>query len=185
MNEDFRRALDEFPGASLLLIESIHFRYAEFILKYAFGDECMKHEKREIKGFTLIELMIVVAVIGVLAAVALPSYRSYIVRAARLAAQSELMELAGLQEKIYLNRNSYAFSVTNAYNGTSDSGAGLGRSSGQTKDGRYTLSLDITAPSQTYVLTATPVGPQVADGRLTIAESGRRQWFASSGTVSW
>ena len=142
------------------------------------------------RGFTLIELMIVVAVIGILAAIAVPSYRSYVVRAARVEAQTELLELASLQEKIFLNSNSYAYSVTNPYNGTSAAGAGLGRASGQTTDGRYALSLDNTAggaPTQTFVLTATPVAgsTQVGDGNLSVSESGRRLWLAPSGTVSW
>jgi len=134
------------------------------------------------RGFTLIELMIVVAVIGILAAIALPSYRSYVVRAARVEAQTELLELASLQEKIFLNSNSYAFSVTDPYNGTSVAGSGLGRTSGRTKDGRYALSLDIAAPAQTFVLTATPVAglTQVDDGNLSVSESGRRLWGAAS-----
>ena len=133
------------------------------------------------RGFTLVELMIVVAIVGILAAVALPSYQQYVVRAARTQAQTELLQLASLQEKIFLNSNNYASSVTSAYNGTTT--GGLGRSSGKTNDGRYSLALDISTPSQTFVLTATPVsgGTQVGDGNISISESGRRLW----GTASW
>jgi type IV pilus assembly protein PilE len=138
------------------------------------------------RGFTLIELMIVVAVVGVLVAVALPSYRNYVIRAARVEAQTELLELASLQEKVFLNSNSYTPCVANPYNGTStvspscdgasSSSGGLGRASSQTKDGRYALSLDITTPGPTFVLTATPVaaGTQVGDGTISVTESGKR-----------
>ena len=126
------------------------------------------------RGFTLIELMIVVAIVAILAAVALPAYTGHVVRAARVQAQAELLELASLQEKVFLNSNSYSASVTAAYNGTS--AGGLGRTSGQTNDGRYTLTLDIRVPSQTFVLTATPTagGTQVSDGNISISESGSR-----------
>ncbi len=133
------------------------------------------------RGFTLIEMMIVVAIVAILAAVALPSYTAHVVRAARVQAQAELLELASLQEKIFLNSNSYSASVTAAYNGTS--AGGLGRSSGKTNDGRYTLALDISTPSQTFVLTATPAsgGTQVGDGNISVSESGQRLW----GSASW
>ena len=140
--------------------------------------------------------MIVVAIVGLLAAVALPSYRSYIIRAARIEAQTELLELASLQEKIFLNSNGYSSSVTAAYTG--QSGGGLGRTSGKTKDGRYGLTLNIDGDTalancttvanmatgaQTFLLVATPVAgtAQAGDGALCVSENGQRIW----GTASW
>lgn len=157
-------------------------------------------------GFTLLELMIVVAIVGILAAVALPSYRKYIVRSARIAAQTELLELASQQEKIFLNLNSYTRCVTNPYNGTptvspscdgaATSSGGLGRTSGQTKDGRYDLSLvdstgaALAAGAQTFVLVATPAASsiQVGDGSISVSESGKRSCNPTcgpDGTSSW
>ena len=163
-------------------------------------------KRSDTRGFTLLELMIVVVIVGILAAVALPSYRKYIVRSARIAAQTELLELASQQEKIFLNLNSYTPCVTNPYNGTptvspscngaSTSSGGLGRSSGQTKDNRYDLSLvdaagaALVAGAQTFVLTATPAagGNQVGDGVISVSESGKRSCVPTcgpGGKTSW
>ena len=130
-------------------------------------------------GFTLIEVMITVAVIGILAAIAVPSYSRYTIRSSRQAVQSELVVLASIQEKIYLNSNAYASSVTTAYNGSST--GGLGVPAGKSRDGKYTFS--VTAASATYTLTATPVvgSSQSADGALTINAAENRTW----GTVTW
>ena len=143
--------------------------------------------RAKLKGFTLIEVMIVVAIVGILVAVALPSYQKYIIRAARVQAQAELLELASLQEKIFLNSNSYAFSVTAAYNGTS--AGGLGRNPAQTRDGRYTLALVdsagtvMTASAQSFVLVATPAAgtQQVGDGNILVTETGRRTCVPTCG----
>lgn len=136
------------------------------------------------KGFNLIELMIVVTIIGVLAAIAIPSYRNYIVKASRQAAQTQLMRLASTQEKIYLNSNGYTSSVTTAYNGTS--GGGLGVTTGKTEDGKYTIrfsTTDAAVPPQSYTLTAAPVpgSSQDGDGNISISENGQKLW----GTATW
>jgi type IV pilus assembly protein PilE len=125
-------------------------------------------------GFSLIELLVVIAIVGILAAVALPSYNQHVIRSARVAAQTELVNLSSMQEKIFLNANAYTTNLTAAYDGTS--GGGLGVTSGQTRDGRYTLGLNAT--SQTYTLTATPISTlsQAGDGNISISENGQRLW---------
>lgn len=131
------------------------------------------------KGFSLIELMIAVVIVGILAAIAVPSYQSHIIKASRAAAQTELLELASLQEKIYLNSNAYTANMTTAYTGNST--GGLSKTSGLTTDGKYTLT--VVAPGQTYTITATPVAgkSQESDGNITISENGQRLW----GTTPW
>ena len=137
--------------------------------------------QRDQRGFTLIEVMITVAIVAILAAVALPNYQNYLIRSARVQAQTELLDLATLQEKIFLNSNAYTSSVTANYTG--EAAGGLGRTSGATNDGRYTLSIALGTGGQSFVLTATPDvgGAQRNDGALSIAETGRKLW----GTLSW
>jgi type IV pilus assembly protein PilE len=138
---------------------------------------------RRTGGFTLIELMIVVTVIAILAGIAYPSYQSYLVRGSREACKSELLQLQNLQEKIYLNSNAYAVSLTLAYNGRND--GGLGVTSAKTSDNKYNLTISPTSGTtvQSYTITATPVTgmSQASDGNITVASDGTRTW----GTATW
>ncbi len=88
------------------------------------------------RGFTLIELMIVVAVVGVLAAIAYPSYQDYIRRARRIDAQSVMLDIQLLQEKYRVNHISYG-SLTDL--GTFFSGYYTFAISGNTSDA-YTIT---------------------------------------------
>ncbi len=118
-------------------------------------------------GFTLVELVVVVAIIGILIAIAYPNYNQYLQRGSREAMQAELLRIASLQEKIYLNSNSYApsanlvITTTNVYNGTSAGGL---TSSATSEDGNYTITMSTptgcnggATPCQSFVLTATPI----------------------------
>jgi type IV pilus assembly protein PilE len=141
------------------------------------------------QGFTLTELVITVAIIGILATIAIPSYNSSVVRASREAAQTELLQLASLQEKIYLNSTNYSTTaniITDAYTGKA--AGGLGWTTGLSKDTKYTYTCT-ACTANSFTLTATPVagkGQAVAnDGNLTIDSTGRRLWTKGGVVTPW
>lgn len=126
---------------------------------------------RDRGGFTLIELMVVVAVIGILAAVAVPNYHSYVVRANRAAAKQFVLEVASKQEQYRLDARNYATDITGA-------GAGKLNMVPPPEANRYDFALDVcAAPCSTYTITATPKAAfpkQVADGWLKMDNLGSK-----------
>lgn len=77
--------------------------------------------RRKLQGVTLVELMIVVVIISILAAIAYPSYRQYIAKAKRNEAMAALLKIATLQERWYLQNNTYTTNMTNlGFNGTNN-----------------------------------------------------------------
>jgi len=109
------------------------------------------------KGFTLIEIMIAVLIVGILAAIAYPSYTEYVARARRSDGQSALMDLAGRMERYYSDRNTYQTATIGVSNATDV------LASNASAEGWYTLSIT-NASGSAYALQATPVGAQaVAD----------------------
>ena len=103
------------------------------------------------KGVTLVELMIVIAIIGIMSAVAYPSYDSYMKKSRRADAKVALTEMADRQERFYLQNNTYTTNL-----------AAVGGAA--TKEGFYTLSID-SADINGFALTATAAagGPQASD----------------------
>jgi type IV pilus assembly protein PilE len=133
--------------------------------------------RRGPKGFTLIELMIVVAVIAVLAAIAYPSYSRYAFRARRSEGQEFLLRIAAAEQRYYTNCNRYATAIA----GTATTcGGGLGFSSNATANGYYTVAdpTNLGATQQTFSLTATPALVQATDvcGNLTLTDTGVKSW---------
>ena len=109
--------------------------------------------KRSQLGVTLIELLIVMVVIGILMAIAIPSYRQYVIRSNRATAKVLLTQTAQALERCYTNSSPYAYnSATCAATVTLPL---------LSADGTYRVSGVTTA--NTYTLTATPQGTQTQD----------------------
>jgi type IV pilus assembly protein PilE len=130
---------------------------------------------RRMQGFTLIEMMIVVAVIGILAAVAYPSYAEYVKRSNRSEGQALLSDTAAAQERYYSQNNRYI--TANA-----DMAKLKARSSSTTN--KYTLTVSSMANDGGYSLTATPQFSDTDCGNLTLNALGVRERSGSKKTAT-
>ena len=139
-------------------------------------------------GFTLIELMITVVIIGILAAIAYPSYRNYTTQTRRSDAQIALTQVANQQEKFFTECNWYAATIPGT-KGCGTNTTGILGISATSPEGHYTLSptagtiaAGCTAYSCGYTLTATPVttGLQANDGKFRVDSTGVKQWDKSN-----
>jgi type IV pilus assembly protein PilE len=128
----------------------------------------------KVKGFTLIELMIVVAIVGILASIAYPSYMDSVTKSRRSDAQAALLGLAQAMERNYTSNTTYKGAAT----GGADTGVPAIFSTKSPIDGSttyYNLKIQSAAVS-TYVLAAEPVGAQAGNGILVLKSTGRRGW---------
>lgn len=126
------------------------------------------------RGFTLIELMIVVAVVAILAAIGYPSYTEHVRKSRRATAQAALMDLASRQQAYLLDRRAYAGTL-----------ADLSLGVPLEIQGYYTVTIvaDNAASPRTFLATATPINAQSVSGELalTIDQSGARTPLGRSG----
>ena len=115
--------------------------------------------KNKIKGFTLIEVMIVVVIISILAAIAYPAYTQYIKSARRADAKTALLDLASRQERYFSTRNVYA--GTPNLLGYSGSVFPIDVLTGS--QAYYKLDINLGTPPTSYSATATALGVQATD----------------------
>ena len=118
-------------------------------------------------GFTLIELMIVVAIVAVLASVAYPSYLDYVRKAHRAAAQSFLMNVAAKQQQYLIDARTYASSLTD-----------LALTAPSDVSRYYDIGFSPTSTATTFNVVATSTGTQAADlggAKLELDQGGTKK----------
>lgn len=128
------------------------------------------------KGITLIELMIVVAIVGLLASIAYPAYQDQMRKTRRSDGQAKLLEIMNAQERFFTNYGTYVTTITGS------EPTGLGFASTSSDEGFYTISAAACGGglSQCVVLTATAGSAQSSDGNLTYNSQG-----VKSPTAKW
>lgn len=131
-------------------------------MTFAQGIATKRRSLRHAAGFTLLELMIAVAVVGILAAIAIPSYRQYVIRSNRSAAEQYMLSISNAQEQYRLDNRAYAASMTELSMPTTTPELG----------NNYSFAISAVPPG--YVITATAQNAQASDGNLTLDNTGSK-----------
>lgn len=130
-------------------------------------------ERRPERGVTLIELLLIVAVVGILASVAYPSYQQYVIRGERAAAQKLMVAVANRETQYVLDARAYTDTI-------GAGGLNIASQDGWTcaatcANPRYTLTVALDAgPPIGFTITGTPTGVQTSDGVLSLTSAGTR-----------
>lgn len=128
------------------------------------------------RGFTLVELMIALAIVGIIAAIAYPSYTRNVTKSNRSAAESFMMSLANKEEQYLLDSRQYTATVTDLLAVPTD----VMRN--------YTVTITTVAAPPSYTITATPIGGQLSSdtscGTLTLTQDGTKGVSGSASVSS-
>ncbi len=139
---------------------------------------------RGARGFTLIELMITVLVVGILAAIAYPSYQAHMQRTRRSEAQQLMTAISGRQAQFIIDARAYTGTIGNG-------GLNIARQdwtcAATCTNAFYTVSVnaDNAATPPEYLITATPSGSQAVDGTMTLDSTGTRTRTVEGTDVHW
>lgn len=126
------------------------------------------------KGFSLIELLVVLTIVGIITSIAVPSYENYVIRANRGDAKASLLNIMRLQENYFANEYAYT-----------DDLRGLNLSAVHTSDAGHYQVTARACPGEPLeeciLLTANPLGNQVKDGPMTLNTRGERTHNGNNG----
>jgi type IV pilus assembly protein PilE len=135
-------------------------------------------------GFSLIELLVTVVIIGILAAIAIPSYNSQMAKSRRADAQQFMMQMDTRQKQILIEQRAYA-TAPNALNVSSE---GFTCDASSCVNRFYTITfnpaVDNSATPPSYSICAIPMGGQASDGVLTLSSAGAKQRLTGTTTCS-
>lgn len=118
-----------------------------------------------VRGFTLIELMIAVGIVAILLRFAIPSYKEYVLKGNRRAAQAQMMDLANREQQFLLANKSYADT-------TAMTSSGFALPSEVSRYYSFQITTAGTPPAYTITFSAT--GSQSSDGTLTLNSEGTK-----------
>ncbi len=123
----------------------------------------------------MIELMIVVAIVGILIAIALPAYNQYIARGHRSAARSLMLEAAQFMEKFYTSNFNYSTTLPTRL-----------QSSPRPGEGNIRYAITVGADTSSFIITATPSGwTDNICGTLTLTNLGEKNQGAGTVAECW
>lgn len=138
------------------------------------GQAMTKSASVRLSGFTLLELMIVVAIVAILMAIAIPSYQKYILRGHRTDATRALQDLASREENYYFSNSTYPASFNS-----------LGATN-TTLSGFYLITIPASSATN-YKITATPLNNQLKDttcGALSLDHAGNQTVSGTGSAVT-
>lgn len=123
-------------------------------------------KQNSLKGFTLVELIVTVAIIGILSGIAIPAYTKFSQKGYRSTAQQFMLEVSSKEAQYLLDANGYTSTIGSG---------GLGLTAPTNLTDKYEFTVAVSAgPPQSFTVTATAKGGQSSDGDLTLDSSGNK-----------
>lgn len=138
---------------------------------------------KKLSGFTLLELMISISIVGITAAIALPTYRESVLKTNRSDAQISIAGMATLQERFYFTHNDYTGDFRDLVKGLEEEGAVVDTI--PSEKGHYSISLNVVG--REWVMEATAINGQAEDhncAKMVVTSKGQKTSYNSSDVAS-